>query len=195
MHIAFAAAFVGGLGLFVGDPTLPVAARVAAEGVALTLCVRGNPYVAPFAVLAAALLAVAGHATGAGAQFADVLHVLSAGMWGGGILALASLRPPEGWTSGEARSLLERFGRVAIIAFAITALTGLLRATEQVNGFSDLWTTTYGIVLVLKGAGVGVMLALSAVWRRGFGAARLEAAAAVVVVGATALLASFPPQA
>ena len=192
MHIAFAAAFIGGLGLFVGDPDLPVALRVTAEGVAWLLCVRGVPYVAVFGVLAAALLAIAGHATGVGAQFADVLHVLSAGMWAGGILALASLRPPDGWTSPEARSLLERFGRIALIAFGITALTGLLRATEQLNGFSDLWSTNYGVVLLLKSTGVLVMLALSVLWRRGRPVARIEAAAAVLVVGATAILAAFP---
>jgi putative copper export protein len=192
MHIALAAAFLGGLGLFIGDPDLTVAGRVAAEALAWLLCVRGSMYVAPFAVLAAALLAVAGHATGAGAQFADVLHVLSAGMWAGGILALASLRPPGGWTSPEARTLLERFGRVALIAFAITALTGLLRATEQLNGFGDLWSTAYGVVLVLKAAGVALMLALSLTWRRGRPVAGPEAAAAAVVVGATAMLATFP---
>lgn len=195
MQLAFAVAFLGGLGLFIGDPDLPVAVRVTAEGLAWVLCVRGIPYVAPVAVFAAALLAIAGHATGAGAQFADVLHVLSAGMWAGGILALASLRPPQGWTSAEARALLERFGRVAVIAFAITALTGVLRATEQLHGLSDLWTTTYGVVLVLKAVGVAVMLALSLMWRRGIAVARFEAVAAVIVVGATAVLATFSPPA
>lgn len=192
MYLAFAAAFLGGLGLFLGDPNLAVAVRVAAEGLALALCVRGNPYVAPFGVLAAAALAIAGHATGAGAMFADALHVLSAGMWAGGVLALASLRPPEGWTGSDARMLLERFGRVAVIAFGVTALTGVLRATEQLHDLSDLWMTAYGIVLALKVAGVLAMLALSAGWRRGGSAARVDALVAVGVVGATALLAAFP---
>ncbi|HKW73657.1 MAG TPA: CopD family protein [Candidatus Dormibacteraeota bacterium] len=195
MHVAFGAAFLGGLGLFIGDPDLAVAVRVACEGAAWLLCVRGNMYVAPFGVLAAALLAISGHATGAGAQFADALHVLSAGMWAGGILALATLRPPDGWRSVEAKTLLERFGRVALIAFGITALTGSLRATEQLHGLSDLWTTAYGIVLALKTAGVVVMLGLSMMWRRGFSVSRFEALAAVLVAGATALLASLPVQA
>ncbi len=197
MQIAFAAAFLGGLGVLIGAPSWVVAARVAAEGVALFLCLRRNPYVATFAVLAAVLLPLSSHAAGveppAGAEFADALHVLSAGMWAGGILALGGLRPPGGWRSAEARLLLERFGRVAIIAFAITALTGVLRATEQLNSVSDLWTTSYGLVLTFKTAGVLVMLALSALaWRRGLPVARLEAGVALVVVGATALLAAFP---
>lgn len=193
MHIAFAAAFLGGLGLFIGDPTLVVAVRVAAEGAAFLLCVRGQPYVAPFAVFAAAALALTGHASSAGAQFADALHVLSAGMWAGGILALSSLRPPDGWRGWEARMLIDRFGRVAIIAFGVTALTGVLRASEQLSDVSDLWTTSYGLVLSFKSAGILVMLALSVMgWRRGLPVAGIEAGVAVVVVGATAVLAAFP---
>jgi len=181
MHIAFAAALAGGLGLLVAAPGWAVGVRVAAEGAALLLCVRGVPFVAPPAVFAAAALSVTGHASGPGAMFADALHTLSAAMWAGGILALASLRPPDGWRSEEARALLERFGRVALIAFGITALTGLLRAT-----------TAYGVVLSLKVAGVFAMLSLSLVWRRGRPVAGLEGGFAVLVVGATALLAAFP---
>jgi len=195
MHLAFAAAFVGGLGLFVGDPDLRVLVRVVAEGAAWLLCARGKPYVAPFAVFAAAILAISGHAGSAGAQFADALHVLSAGMWAGGILALASLRPPDGWRGNEARMLLERFGRVAVIAFGLTALTGLLSATQHLNGLSDLWSTTYGVVLVLKVGGVALMLGLSALWRRGRGSAAAEALVAILVVSATAALAVLSPPA
>ncbi|TMD76728.1 MAG: hypothetical protein E6I82_03115 [Chloroflexi bacterium] len=192
MHIAFAAALAGGLGLLAAAPGWAVGVRVAAEGAALLLCVRGVPFVAPPAVFAAAALSVTGHASGPGAMFADALHTLSAAMWAGGILALASLRPPDGWRSEEALALMERFGRVALIAFGITALTGLLRATEQLHDLSDLWTTAYGVVLSLKVAGVFAMLSLSLVWRRGRPVAGLEGGFAVLVVGATALLAAFP---
>jgi putative copper export protein len=197
MHIAFAAALAGGLGLLAFEHSWWVVARVAAEGAALLLCLRGRPYVAPFAVLAAALLPLAGHAAGvqpqaAGAELADALHVLSAGMWAGGILALASLQPAGGWRAPEARLLLDRFGRVALIAFGVTALTGLLRATAQLHDVSQLWTTAYGIVLLLKSTGVVAMLAASLAWRRGWPAARAEAAITAAVVGATALLAAFP---
>ncbi|HEX9364700.1 MAG TPA: CopD family protein [Candidatus Dormibacteraeota bacterium] len=202
MHIAFTAALAGGVGvlLFEFHFGWVMAARVIAEGVALILCVRGIPLVAPFAVLAAALLAPAGHAAGvqpeaAGAELADALHVLAAGMWAGGILALASLRPPGGWRSAEARTMLDRFGRVALIAFGITALTGLLRATEQLHQVSDLWATTYGMVLALKSAGVVGMLGASLGWRRGWPVAPAEAALGLAVIALTALLAAFPLQA
>jgi len=197
MHIAFATALAGGFLLLLFVPTWVIGIRVAAEALALVLCLRGKMLVAVPAVFAAAILPLTSHAAilplPVGAEFADSLHVLSAGMWAGGIMALASLRPSGGWGSAEARDLVERFGRVALIAFGITALTGVLRATEQLADLNDLWSTPYGVVLSLKSAGVLVMLLLSAIaWRRGTPLAGAEAGVAVLVVGATALLAAFP---
>jgi len=204
MHIFLGVAFLGGLAVIAVEaghasalPGWERVARVAAEGLAFVLCVRGIPLVAPVAVFAAALLPFAGHAAavqpGAGAEFADAIHVLSAAMWAGGILALATLHPPDGWRGAEARALLDRFGGVALIAFAVTALTGVLRASDQLHDVSGLWTTSYGEVLALKSLGVGIMLVLSAVaWRRGISLARAEAVLAVLVIAATAVLAAFP---
>jgi putative copper export protein len=197
MHIAFAAAFSGGALLLIHQPSWTVAVRVVSEAAALLLCLRGRGLVAPFAVLAVAMLPLSSRASAlpfpGGAEFADALHVLSTGMWAGGILVLATLRPPGGWSGLEADVLLERFGRVAFIAFGITALTGVLRATEQLAQLSDLWTTTYGVVLLLKSAGVVAMVVLSSIgWKRVPRVASLEAATAVLVVGLTALLAAFP---
>lgn len=205
MHIALGLAFAGGLAVITAEaiyagsvPGWERVARVAAEGLAFGFCVRGAGWVAPMALLAAVLLPFAGHAAnaGGGAEFADAVHILSAGMWGGGILALAALHPPAGWRGPEARALLNRFGGVALIAFLVTAMTGVLRASDQIHDFSGLWTTPYGEVLALKATGVVIMLVLSALaWRRGLPVARAEAALAVIVIGATALLASFPARA
>jgi putative copper export protein len=207
MHLALAAALVGGLAVVAiegihagGLPDWERLARVAAEAVALVLCLRGIPFVAPVTVLAAALLPFAGHAAGvqpaAGAEFADAVHVVSAGMWAGGIMNLATLEPPGGWRGSEARGLLDRFSGVALIAFGITALTGVLRASDQLHDLSNLWGTAYGQVLLLKSAGIGLMLVLSVLaWRRGLPVVRVDAALAALVVAATALLAAFPIQA
>jgi putative copper export protein len=206
MHIALGAAFAGGLAVISVEalhagapPGWERIVRVAAEGLAFVFCIRGISFIAPAAFLAVALLPLGGHAAGvqppAGAELADVLHVASACIWAGGILALATLQPPGGWRGAEARSLLDRFAGVALIAFAITALTGVLRATEQLHGISDLWSTSYGIVLALKAVGVGIMLLLSLAWRRGLPVARAEAGVAVLVVAATAVLAAYPNQA
>lgn len=172
-------------------------ARVALEAGALYACRTGRPLVAPLTLLAAASLAFVGHTaqsgSPAGAMFADVLHVLSAGVWAGGILALAAVRPPGGWRGEEGRALLVRFGRVALVAFAITALTGVLDATAELRDLSDLWTTSYGLVLSAKSAGVLAMVVLSVLaWRRGIALVRFEAGIAILVLGATALLAAYP---
>ncbi len=203
MNRWLAAALIGGLGGLIiqtghgTQPTVMGVAHVAAEGIALGLCVSGRPWVVVPGIFAAASLAFAGHAAvlnpAAGAIFSDALHVLSAGMWAGGILVLSYLRPPGGWRGEEGRDLLVRFGRVAFLAFAITALTGGLRATEELRGLSDLWATPYGVVLSAKTAGVLVMVAMSAlVWRRGFRYARAEGVVVLLVVAATAVLAAFP---
>ena len=216
MQLPLCAALVGGLGVIgteayvaggslsgvianlFGSPDGWVrVARVAAEAGALARCMQGRPAVAPLAIFAAAALAFASHAAAlqpaAGPIFADVVHVLSAGMWAGGIMALGTLRPPGGWRGEEGRALLLRFGRVALIAFAITAMTGVLDATSELREPADLWTTSYGLVLSAKSAGVLVMLVLSALaWRQGFGPVRLEAGVAILVLAATAVLATYP---
>jgi putative copper export protein len=205
MHIALGTAFLGGLAVIAVEalnagslPGWVRLARVAAEGLAFVFCLRSVPFVAPMALLSGVLLAFAGHAAkaGGGAEFADAVHVLSAGMWAGGIVALATLNPPGGWRAPEARALLDRFGSVALIAFGVTAMTGVLRASDQVHDFSGLWTTSYGEVLALKSVGVAIMLVLSVLaWRRGFPLAVAEARLAVLVMAATAVLASFPARA
>jgi putative copper export protein len=216
MHLALAAAFLGGLGVIVaegfgaggsasgavayllGGPTGWVRiGRVAAEGAGFVFCIRGLRMVAPLAVLATASLSFAGHAAAvqpaAGAIFTDAIHVLSAGAWAGGILALATLRAPGGWGGDESWALIGRFARVAPLAFAITALTGIVSAFSELNGISDLWSTPYGLVLSAKSAGVLVMLVLSALaFRRRLAFARVEAAVALAVLGATAVLAAYP---
>ena len=199
MTAMLATALAGGLVLLALSHTWLIAARVGFEAVALVLCWRGVRFVAPPLVLAALMLPLSGHAaavqpTAAGAELNDAVHVLSAAMWAGGVIALASLRPPGGWRAAEARVLLERFGRVAVIAFVVTALTGLLSATEHLTAVSDLWTTAYGIWLAVKVFFVAVMLALSLLWRLG-PAGRLEAVSAGLVVLATAALAVSNPSA
>jgi putative copper export protein len=216
MELALGLALLGGFGVvvaeaFVAGHSLSGAAsflfrdaagwvrvaRVVAEGGALALCLLGRRMVAPAAIFAAAALAFAGHAAAqeqpAGPIFADAIHVLSAGVWAGGIMAMAAVRPPGGWGGAEGRALLLRFGRVALIAFALTAMTGVLAAASALSYFSDLWTTPYGVALSLKSTGVLVMVVLSTLaWRRGLGLVRFEAGVAILVLAATAVLAVTP---
>lgn len=199
MTAMLATAAAGGVVLLAVSHTWLIGARVGLEAIALVFCWRGVRFVAPPLVLAAVMVPLTSHAaavqpSAAGAELNDAVHVLSAAMWAGGVIALASLSPPGGWRSAEARVMLERFGRVAVIAFVVTALTGLLSATEHLAALSDLWTTSYGIWLAAKVFCVGVMLALSLLWRVGVWG-RLEAVGAGLVVLTTAGLAVLPPPA
>jgi putative copper export protein len=200
MRPALIAALIGGIVVvtveawrdFVLNPAGVV--RVAAEAVALVLGLRSRWWVVPPALVAVVALAFAGHAgevnPAPGAVLTDAVHMLSAGMWAGGILALATLSPPGGWGGEAGRALLERFGRVAFLAFAITALTGVLRAIDSVHSLNALWETPYGVVLSVKVAGVLLMVLMSALlWRRKPAAAPFEALIVLLVLAATAVLA------
>ncbi len=124
---------------------------------------------------------------------ADMLHLAAAGLWAGGILALAAQRPPGGWRSADARVLLVRFTPPALAAFGITVAAGVIQATQQIGSWAALTGSTYGQVLMAKIVLVGLMLPLSALaWRLRRPRLRLEAALAVGVVAAAALLAAFP---
>jgi copper transport protein len=171
--------------------------RVAAEVAAVVVALRW-PRLAVLP-LGAALVALAASGHAAAVQPAPlgvavtVLHLASAGLWAGGIMALAVQRPPDGWRAREGRRLLGRFSPVALAAFSVTALTGVLQGAEELNGLGDLVATAYGQVLGLKALAVLAMVPLSVLaWRRLFPAPRLEAALALLVVAASALLAAFP---
>ena len=179
------------------DPGYARLLRLGFEAVALVLCLRGIRGVT-FALLAAITsLAAAGHAAAlrpaAPAIGLDAIHLASAGLWAGGILALATIRPPGGWLSLDARALLGRFTPVALVAFSVTALTGLIQAIEELSSPLDLLESAYGNVLAVKVFEIGLMLHLSLLaWRRLHPRPRVEATIAVIVISASALLAAFP---
>lgn len=204
---ALSAALVGGLGVLAagtlrtGHIDIAVVVRVALEAAALGLCLYVGRSVVPPAIAAALALPFSGHAALAvpaiGAIFADAVHILGAGMWAGSILVLATLRPPGGWGDRDGRALLRRFAPVAFLAFAITAMTGLLQASAAIGDPSNLFKSPYGLVLAAKTAGVLVMVAISAfARRRGWRFARVDGVVVLIVLAATALLAAFaiPPE-
>jgi copper transport protein len=143
------------------------------------------------------LLAAGGHAAGVDPAWygigLDAIHLLAAGLWAGGIAALALVHPPGGWRSSEGRVLLARFTPVALAAFGATVVAGGLEAITQLGSIQALFGTAYGRVLLVKMALVALMLPLSAMaWRLKRPHLRIEASLAVGVVAAAALLSSFP---
>lgn len=167
------------------------------EAVALGLSFVGGRAVVFPLVGTFFLLSAAGHAAadrpawwGIGVQ---AVHLVGGGVWAGGILALAFLRPPGGWLGPEGRRLLELFSPVALAAFGLMATAGAVRGVQEVGSIRDLFASFYGLVLLAKVLAVAVMAQLSVLaWRRLLAATRLEAGLAVFAVAAAALLAAFP---
>jgi copper transport protein len=87
---------------------------------------------------------------------ADVIHVLAAGAWVGGIACLlfalpAATRRLEG--PARTRLLLAtlvRFSAVALACVIATALTGVVQAYIDVRSFHGLLHTTYGALVIAK---------------------------------------------
>ncbi len=150
----------------------------------------------PFVLSALVGLSASGHGAsvhpvGLGVAV-DAGHLVGAGLWAGGIMVLATLRPPGGFREEEGRRLLARFSPVALAAFVTTVGLGIVQAFQDVGTLHALFTTTYGRVLTVKIIGVLAMLPLSVLaWRRRI-APRGEALVAVFVIAAAALLAAYP---
>jgi copper transport protein len=183
--------------LTTGLPAAGRVLRVAAEAAAVAATfVSGALVIAPL-LIAFVALAASGHAAAVDPRWlgigTDALHLLSAGLWAGGILALATLRPPDGWREPEGRALLNRFTPVALVAFSVTVAAGVVRGFQELHSPGDLVRTSYGLVLSLKVLGVVVMAQLSwFAWRRIVGSFRAEAAVAILVVGLAGVLAAYP---
>jgi copper transport protein len=132
---------------------------------------RAQPIVTALLVLGCAYLAItpalAGHPSiesPRGVFFpSDVLHVLAASVWVGGIAALLLVLP--GATrrlEGAERSrlllaTLVRFSPLALACVVTIAITGVIQAYIDVRTLAGLFHTTYGALIIVK---VGLLLAL-----------------------------------
>jgi copper transport protein len=157
--------------------------------------------------LAALLLlpvpSLAGHALDSGrpgyAVVVDVLHVAAASLWLGGLVSLAlALR------AGEARAAtLRKFSNLALASVLVLAVTGAVRAYTELDSVSQIWSTGYGRVLIVKSAllvllgGVGWFNRFLVLPRGSLSVLRrnvsVELALFVVLVGAVALLTDLRP--
>lgn len=144
----------------------------------------------------------------------NAVHILAASTWLGTLLVLTviGIRGVMGsMTAGIQRAqltadLVNSFSPLALTASAIVVMTGLTTAWLHLKRVSSLWTTSYGIALLIKLALVVVVVTLGAWnWRRvrpalgGEGSeetirrsATLELSFAALVLIATSVLVSLP---
>jgi copper transport protein len=146
---------------------------------------------------------LAGHALDPGRSsieaVADVVHVAAASLWLGGLVSLAlALRAVAG-----RRATLRRFSNLALVSVVVLAATGVIRALAELDSVSQIWSTGYGRVLVLKTALLTALVAIGWVNRyrlvpqNAVAALRrstsVELALFVVLVAAVALLTDLRP--
>jgi putative copper export protein len=116
---------------------------------------RVEPLVPAFALSAvfAGGLSVSGHdAVDPGSswktEIADWLHLSAASLWIGALATMALLL----WTGAPElrRTAFMRFSRLATVLIAIVLGAGVYLAIGRLPNVSDLWTTGYGRVLLVK---------------------------------------------
>lgn len=179
-----------------------------------------RPRVAALLVaLAVGAVASSGHAGSAEPRFPAILndwtHLLAGAVWLGGIaLILYAWRPAARDPSVRraiTRAVLPRFGRVALPAFAIVAVSGAVEALIQLGEPAALWQSAYGRLLAAKIAVVGTIAGLSythamrlrprliaaaepepQLERRHWRLVAAERPLALVVIGLAAVLVAFP---
>jgi hypothetical protein len=177
---------------------------VAAAGAIVAALARPYPRLLPLALAAslALLLAptLAGHAFRAWggrplSVVADLVHVVAAAFWTGGLLQLALLL-----RGGADARAVRRFSRIALPAAALIAVSGLARALVELTAVSQLWSTGYGRALVVKTVLFGVLLVLGWRSRRAFAdrgrlrrSVAFELALLALVVVAVAVLTALRP--
>jgi putative copper export protein len=183
--------------LSTGLPGLARLLRLGLEALAVSAAFLGAPSIWLWVTGALVALASSGHGAAVHPIWwgitVDAVHLVAAGIWAGGILAMATLRPPGGWRSQEARVLLVRFSPPALAAFAVTVGFGAIQALQELGAVRALTGSRYGQVLLVKIALVGLMVPLSVVaWRLRRPHVRYEGTIAVLVIAAAAVLAAFP---
>ena len=145
----------------------------------------------------AVAIAGAGHGAASGRPLdlgIDALHALTAGIWVGGLVALAVLG------RGVPPLALRRFSALAMGSVVVLVATGTLNSLEQIKDPLDLLLTRYGLFLLLKLGLVASALAAAAVSRHRLRegrvpltSVRFEAGLTASVLAVTAVLGMTAP--
>ena len=132
-------------------------ALVVALGAAVVRRRSGMVALAVLSILAMLPLSLAGHAADAPSHDTAVtalaVHLVSAVMWVGGLLALAMLRPLLGTALGVS---VQRYSTLAGWCFAGVAVSGLANAWIRVGSIDNLGSS-YGALVILKVVALAVL--------------------------------------
>jgi copper transport protein len=141
-------------------------------------------------------------------ESAVVIHVVVAALWVGMLAHLVGMIWLRSATWEEISHAVRRYAALALASAALVVATGIVLAVGEIRQPQQLLATTYGRILLLKGALVLVAL-LVAAWARGFrispprtpplaglrALTRVEIGLLIGVVGVASLLGSVAPPA
>jgi copper transport protein len=178
-----------------------------------------RPSLVVLGVLVAGSLGFAGHPrTGRWLPIAlpfDIVHVLAASVWIGGLVVLVAIATPK-LDPPATRALVLRFSPVAFTCVAVLVATGTAQAFRQLDGgWTALRSSDYGHLLIIKVVVTAVVVAVGgssrslvrsgwiddteedAAWSRHLvrRAIASEVVLAAVVIGVTSLLVASNPNA
>lgn len=121
-------------------------------------------------VVAAVTATLVSHAAATGSAIEaalDLVHVLAATTWAGGVMAMVSVLLPTARSIDAVQlgAVVGRFSTMALVAVALLVTTGAVQSFQRLALVQDLWETPYGLALLAK-----IVLLLGAL---GFGALNL----------------------
>lgn len=105
----------------------------------------------------------------------DLLHMTACAVWVGGLITLVQLLPLVKQSALEQdqaavfASIVTRFSSLALISVLCLIVSGLYASSLHLQELSQLWTSNYGLALLLKLLVFGVLVALGAynlIWLR-----------------------------
>ena len=202
----------------VGDDLLVFGLHVAGLLVALTLLARPRIAIAGAAVAGLSPILV-GHTRAIEPVWllitTDVLHLAAGAIWLGGLVGLTVTLGSLSGRERDAALVLSRFSTLAASALGLLAVTGTLMGAQILGGWSPLFDTTYGRLLLVKVSIAAIVAGLAGFNRfrllpgvtTGVGhdgrraaalrvrdAVRVEAALLVVLLGVTGFLVNQSPR-
>jgi putative copper export protein len=158
---------------------------------------RREPLLASAGIVSLAIafgLSWASHPASRGglALVADYVHLVAAALWVGGVIALVILAGvtrslPRQSREAVARACIVRFSNVAVPTVALVALAGVYLVLRELPDPSALFSSGYGIALLVKSAVVLSALGLGG-YHRQIVLPRLQAGAPVATIRSTLAL-------
>jgi copper transport protein len=121
----------------------------------------------------------------------DLLHLGSAAVWVGGLVALLSLLRATVGDEAVRVAVARRFSTVALAAVVVLAASGVGRALTELGSVSQVWSTSYGRALIVKTALFLPLLAVGRVNRAVLGRRRASARLERTVLIELAVLAAI----